>query len=88
MAVRDRDTVYKLTSDDGVRFSPAVYDWREDPEERRNLYDPEDPSQSEMVAKLERYKDELTSSYQTRRRGGRWSAKRRAELPRSLGYVD
>jgi arylsulfatase A-like enzyme len=90
VAVRDRDMVYKLTSEDGRVFHPSVYDWRADRDERTNLYDPANESHRVMIQRLNRYKAKLVEGYSY------WQAAapdqlpsdRKEELLRSLGYIE
>lgn len=83
--VRARDLVVKLCKLDGSRWGIEVFDLASDPEERRNLHEPGNPSQEALVSELRAYKDRLI----------RASAPADAALPaeeelrrlRSLGYV-
>lgn len=90
VAVREGDLVFKLTSQNGIEFRLSVFDWNEDPEERKDLYDPDSLVQHDMLRKLEDYKAELVVAYR------RWQQDAPEQLPeplrndllRSLGYIE
>lgn len=90
VAVRDGDRVYKLTDPNGTGFALHVYDWRTDPEERHDLYDPADPAHAAMLKRLGAYKGELVEAYSYWQAvaEGRVPSERQRELLRSLGYID
>jgi arylsulfatase A-like enzyme len=88
VSVRDGDRVYKLTAPGGV-FQPALYDLAADPRESRNLYDPTDPRQRAVIARLGQYKAGLVRRFREGERE-RTSIPKADELDmlRQLGYVD
>ncbi len=87
VAVRDGPLMYKLTSNDAVTFQPHVYDWESDPEETRDLYDPQNAHHAAMVDSLSSYKTALLDGY--RRVAGKQGlpTERQQEILRSLGYI-
>ncbi len=91
VSIRDGDAVHKFRNLDGSVWGYEVFDLESDPEERANLYDPEEPRHSEMVAELERYKQYLVTSF-TRsgdeNRDGAPADEEGVEALRRLGYVE
>lgn len=88
---RDGDIVYKLSRRQGAdAIEPSVYDWAHDLGEERDLYDPSDESQQEMLRRLAEYKARLVESYSRwkARAEGRVPSARQKEILRSLGYID
>jgi arylsulfatase A-like enzyme len=86
---RDGDIVYQIAKRDG-RFESFVFDCSKDPEERHNLFDPNDATDQAMMRRLAEYKKELVEAYALRKAGGRGHlpSKRQNEILRSLGYAD
>ena len=91
VSIRDGDAVYKFRNLDGSVWGYEVFDLESDPEERANLYDPEEPRHSEMVEELERYKRNLVSRFtrsEDEIRDGDSTNDERIEALKRLGYVE
>jgi arylsulfatase A-like enzyme len=88
VAVRDADRVYKIANRDGGGFEPEVYDIGRDPEERRNLYDPADEAQRQMLARLTDYRADLVRAFERLGIPGHQPTEHEQQLLRSLGYIN
>ncbi len=78
------DTEYKLSSiQEGSRLS--VFRSGENPDSRKDLFNPADPTHLEMKKKLTSYRDLLIKSYRTSKDEENWDEVR--EKLRSLGYI-
>ena len=86
VSVRDGDLVTKYRNLDGERWGFEVFDLASDPEERRNLYDPDNPEHRERGAALGRYRDALRAGWD--RRGEPQLDEHTREALRALGYID
>jgi len=84
--VRDGDMVYQHRYLGQGHFRYEVFDLATDPEERENLFDPENPTHREMVARLQAYRRRLVDGYFAHNAGelSREEADRRL---RDLGYI-
>jgi arylsulfatase A-like enzyme len=58
VGARRRDSVFKKTFD-GTRWSYEAYDLAADPQETRNLFDPQDPGHRSMAGELDAYQRRL-----------------------------
>jgi arylsulfatase A-like enzyme len=87
VAVRRNDDVWALHRGSGMAWEGARYDLATDPAERRNLFDPSNPVDKAMLAKLRRYKASLIAGAATvrARREAAEAAKRRL---RAMGYIE
>jgi len=88
VSVRRGDAIYKLIPRDGGEPMPEVYDGSRDPGEARNLYDPADSAQRDMLARLSEYRSILVAAHGREAAGRDLPPERQLELLRSLGYVD
>ncbi len=91
VSIREGDAVYKFRNLDGSLWGFEVFDLESDPEERANLYDPEEPRHLEMVEELERYKRYLVSSFmrsEDEKRDSGSTSDEGIEALRGLGYVE
>ena len=93
VAVRQENLVYKIAKFDLQKpvFKPAVFNLEEDPEERRNLYDSENPRQAKILGDLMEYKQNLVAAYDRKMEGKRNSTdidrEEKLRRLRSLGYI-
>jgi hypothetical protein len=82
--MRDGGLVYKLRNLDGTNWGFQVFDALADPEERRDLFDPENPRHVEMTQRLEQYKARLINSEPSEVRP---LPPEEIEALRTLGYI-
>jgi arylsulfatase A-like enzyme len=89
VSIRQGDRVYKLQNRGDEVFEVAVFDLADDPDERHDLYDPEDTHHLEMREKLTSYKALLVEDW--RKRSGRGEQilpqREQIELLKSIGYI-
>lgn len=89
VGVRSGDRFYKRMSLDGLHFETRAFDLVTDPEERRDLFDNQDPADLRMEKLLERYKEALIRAYHDYRRTETpEETESRLEMLRALGYID
>ena len=89
VSVRAGNRFYKLRRLTDRGFSSFVFDLEGDPTESTNLFDPDDPEQQEMFARLEAYREQLLAGYAIAEGGGdNVPEDEQVRLLRSLGYVE
>ena len=87
VCLRQHDLVHKLRYHLDGTWSNEVFDLSADPQERRNLFDSDDPLHQENVQRLARYKERLISLFQKPNVSKKRAAERRQRL-RALGYIE
>lgn len=86
---RKGDRVLKYRRLASGEFGYEAFDLSADPEERENLYSPEDESFRELREELTKYREELTRGYAARgSRAQEPEEEEQIEALRSLGYID
>jgi arylsulfatase A-like enzyme len=83
--VQAGDMAYRYRNLDGTNWGLEVHDLARDPEERENLYDPDDAAHQAMLAQLLAYKQRLKEGF-----ARTWaSGEKAAELDelKDLGYI-
>ena len=90
VAVRREDFVWKYSNLDAAGFAHRKFNLSDDPSEREDLFDPDDPLDRAMAGKLEAYKSDLMAAFEIWRAidatGGVADADQLKRL-RALGYI-
>jgi len=90
-AVRDEDMLYRLRGRAGESWRIEAFDLSQDPEERRDLFDPSVPEHSEMARQLRSYRRRMIEAYTERPDSGSEAlipVSDEVEALRNLGYIE
>ncbi len=84
--VRSGDLVLKLRHEGGDRWIEQVFDLASDREERRDLYDPNDPRHAALASRAKAYRERLVDAFHSGE-GAYLSSEAAREHLQGLGYV-
>jgi len=91
-SARADDLIVKYRYDGAGHFVYEAFDLATDPKETRNIFDPENPSQKELVEQLDRYRKTLIESHVDPRKkppkGSQPDEDTLMKQLRALGYID
>ena len=86
--IRDEDMVYKRYRLGEGEWRNSVFDLARDPEEREDLFDPENPAHAEMAQQLLAYWELLVGSYGAEGGAKNLLPEEERKALRALGYID